>query len=142
LWADAAKLIVLTFAAVAVCCAGLSIYLVYSYKVPRPSRIKSTQLQQNQTRLITLFTMECTRLVSETTFFYVAQFTDLKNGKMHGFRSCWAILVLILRFCFPLVLSVEGIAMNFVFIFCGWLGFVVIVSINLKSEKDNAAQKT
>jgi hypothetical protein len=143
LWADGAKLIGFTFAAVAICSAGLSIYLVYSYKVPQPSRIKSTQLQQNQTRLVTLFAMECARLVSETAFFCVAQFTDLKNGlKMLGFRSCWAVLALILRFCFPLILSTEGVAMNFVFIFCGWIGFVVIVLINLETEKDNVAQKT
>jgi len=143
LWADAAKLIGLTFAAVAVCCAVLSIYLVYIYKVPRLSRIKSTQLQQNQTRLVTLFTMECAKLVSEIAFFCVAQFTDLKNGlKMLGFRSCWAILVLVLRFCFPLIPSAEGFAMNFVFIFCGWISFVVIVTMYLERERDNAAQKT
>jgi hypothetical protein len=143
LWADGAKLVGLAFAAVAVCCAGLSIYLVYRDKVPRPSRIKSIQVQQNQMRLVTLFTVECARLVSETAFFYVAQLTDLKNGlKMLGFRSCCAIMVLVLRFCFPLVLSAEGFAMNFVFIFCGWIGFAVIVAINLEREKDNVAQKT
>jgi hypothetical protein len=143
LWADGAKLVGLAFAAVAVCCAGLSIYLVYRDKVSRPSRIKSIQVQQNQMRLVTLFTVECARLVSETAFFYVAQLTDLKNGlKMLGFRSCCAIMVLVLRFCFPLVLSAEGFAMNFVFIFCGWIGFAVIVAINLEREKDNVAQKT